>query len=162
MHLYFCYIIHYGYTMKNLFLLSIFMCSYLVADSSMKNIILSANAEKTMQAEENVAKTSAEKSMATQTVENNVVSTSAKYKGTSDVMIVDPKVVAQDWVSAFNALLVKKVSNISFAIEDEVITNVTSIEPLPGGYLLLFTMNTTKGNRYKIVKTSSINSISTK
>ena len=79
---------------------------------------------------------------------------------TSDVMIVDPKIVSQDWVDAFNALNDRKVGKVLFLIKDSPpIGDVVDIEAMPGGYLMLFTMKTVKGPKYKIIKTSDIGSL---
>ena len=79
---------------------------------------------------------------------------------TSDIMIVDPKNVSHDWVDAFNTLRSKNVSKLSFTIKDRApISNITNVEALPGGYLMLFTTKTVKGLQYQIVKTSNIISI---
>lgn len=83
--------------------------------------------------------------------------------GISDIMIVDPKIIAEDWVKAYEALRAKKLQNIAINIQGAPpITNISSIEPLPGGYLMLFTLKTIKGYKYEIVRTSSIISIETR
>lgn len=83
--------------------------------------------------------------------------------GTSDVMIVDPKIVSKDWHDAFNSLKSKKLSDIIFVLRDNSqIADVSDVEVLPGGYLMLFSLRTVQGLKYKIVKTSDITSISSK
>ena len=83
--------------------------------------------------------------------------------GTSDVMIVDPKVVSQDWFEAFQSLKTKKLSDIIFILRDNsLISDVSDVEVLPGGYLMLFSLKTVQGIKYKIVKTSDISSITSK
>ncbi len=80
----------------------------------------------------------------------------------SDVIIVDPKVMANDWVSAFHSLQSKNLPNITFTLRgNKTVTNIVSIEPLSGGYLLLFHVRTVQGPRYQIIKTSDILSLAT-
>ena len=81
----------------------------------------------------------------------------------SDIMIVDPKIVSQDWTEAFNSFNAKKLPNISFMLKDNsTIANVINLEPMPGGYLILFTIKTIHGIKYQIVKTSDIRTLTTK
>ncbi len=81
----------------------------------------------------------------------------------SDIMIVDPKVVSQDWQNAFNSLKARKLNNIIFILRDNSqITEVSDVEVLPGGYLMLFSLKTVLGEKYRIVKTSDISSITSK
>ena len=80
--------------------------------------------------------------------------------GTSDVMIVDPKIVSKDWHDAFISLKSKKLTDIIFILRDNSqILDVSDVEILPGGYLMLFSLKTVQGLKYKIVKTSDITSI---
>ena len=75
--------------------------------------------------------------------------------------IVDEKRVAQDWLSAFGRLQETRSSRIQFNISGGgQITNVSKIDIMPGGYLMLFTIKAPQGSRYEIVKTSEIESIS--
>lgn len=84
-------------------------------------------------------------------------------RATSDIMIVDPKIVSQDWKDAFNSLKSKKIADIIFLLHDNSeISNVSDVEVLSGGYLMLFSLKTVQGIKYKIVKTSDIASISSK
>ena len=84
----------------------------------------------------------------------------ASQNGSSDIMIVDPIVVSKDWTDAFNALSSKKQSNLTFVLRDQTtISQVSSIEPMPGGYLMLFTIRTVQGTKYQIVKTGDIQSL---
>lgn len=81
----------------------------------------------------------------------------------SDVMIVDPKIVSQDWIDAFLSLKAKKLTDITFLLRDNSqISDVSHIEALPGGYLMLFSLKTIQGTKYKIVKTSDLSSIISK
>ena len=91
------------------------------------------------------------------------VKAATSQNGASDIMIIDPKVVSNDWTLAFNALKAKKLPDIIFSLKDNIqITDVFDVEALPGGYLMLFSLRTTSGTKYKIVKTSDICSISSR
>jgi hypothetical protein len=90
---------------------------------------------------------------------------SAGTKGgsTSDIMIVDPKEVAKDWKQAFNMLKVKQTGSLTFHLANgEQISQIVDIDPLEGGYLMFFTLKNLHGLQYKIIKTSEIESLSTK
>jgi hypothetical protein len=81
----------------------------------------------------------------------------------SDVMIVDPKEVSKDWKLAFMMLQNKGLANLVFHLEDgSEISQIDSIEALPGGYLMLLTTKSLHGLQYKIVKTSEISSLTAK
>ncbi len=94
---------------------------------------------------------------------NSVPGNGHGNNGTSDVMIVDPKVVSKDWHDAFVSLKSKKLADIIFILRDNSqILDVSDVEVLPGGYLMLFSLKTVQGLKYKIVKTSDITSITSK
>jgi len=102
---------------------------------------------------------------ATKAIDQTVAANSRSQPSgaTSDVMIVDPKIISQDWADAFQALKTKKVANITFGLRDNtVISNVSNVEILSGGYLMLFSIKTIQGPKYQIVKTSDITSLSSK
>ena len=87
----------------------------------------------------------------------------AAQRGSSDIMIVDPNVVAKDWTDAFKALSELKQNNLTFTLRDQsTITSVSGVEAMPGGYLLLFTLKTVQGIKYRIVKTGDIISLDTR
>lgn len=91
------------------------------------------------------------------------VAASVMPHGSSDVMIVDPNVMATDWVNAFDALNKKRLNGITFVLKDQTsISNVSSLEAMPGGYLILFTQSTVQGIKYRIIKTSEISSLETR
>ena len=82
---------------------------------------------------------------------------------TKSVMIIDPKMISQDWIDAFRLLSGKRITEIVFTLGDQsTISNVTDIDSLPGGYLMLFTLKTVQGPRYQIIKTSDITTLSTR
>jgi hypothetical protein len=77
-------------------------------------------------------------------------------------MIIDAKEMAKDWKNAFAMLRNKQTGAIIFTLStDEVIKDIADIDPLPGGYLMLFTLKTLHGMQYKIIKTSEIKSLET-
>ena len=79
---------------------------------------------------------------------------------TSDIMIVDPQVVSKDWVDAFYQLKEKRAPRLAFILSNnDELTNIDDVKALPGGYLLLFTIKTIQGVKYKIVKTSEIQTL---
>lgn len=91
--------------------------------------------------------------------EKNVAASSMAH-GSSDVMIVDPNVMAKDWVNAFDALTKKKQNGLTFVLKDQsTISDVAGLEAMPGGYLILFTQRTVRGIQYRIIKTSEIASL---
>ncbi len=75
----------------------------------------------------------------------------------NDIMIVDAKEMAKDWKSAFAMLRNKQTGTIVFTLANgEMVKDIADIDPLPGGYLMLFTLKTLHGMQYKIIKTSEI------
>ena len=89
--------------------------------------------------------------------------TASTTSTSSDIMIVDPKEVSKDWKLAFSMLQNKGVGNLVFRLEDgEEISQIDSIDALPGGYLMLLTIKSLHGMQYKIVKTREISSLTTK
>lgn len=102
----------------------------------------------------------------TKDISNSVTANAASgnsNNGTSDIMIVDPKVVAKDWADAFHSLNSRKLNDIIFVLRDNSqIANVSDVEVLSGGYLMLFSLRTLQGPKYRIVKTSDITSISSR
>lgn len=80
----------------------------------------------------------------------------------SGVMIVNPETIAADWKTAFNLLAAHAVGKVVFRLADgSELTNVTSLEPLQGGYLLLLTLQGLQGKQFQIIKTSDIISLLT-
>ncbi len=125
------------------------------------SILYNANTKNIMSKQEQTIKNEVSKQITDSFSANTKAATS--QNGASDIMIIDPKVVANDWTLAFNALKGKKLSDIIFSLKDNIqIADVFDIESLPGGYLMLFSLRTTSGTKYKIVKTSDICSISSR
>ena len=150
--------------MKKMVAFSILIASFAWADD---NMILSQGS-KAMFAKEN--KTIQEGVMRDTAMQeaNSLKNQAAAQSGSgghssSDVMIVDPNIVANDWVSAFDALSLKKLNSISFVLRDHsTLGEIDSVEAMPGGYLLLFTVKTVQGIKYRVVKTGDIISLESK
>lgn len=80
----------------------------------------------------------------------------------SEVMIINPDTMAHDWKMAFNMLTMQSLGRVVFHLANGTdLTNVTSLEPLQGGYLILFTIHGIHGKQYQIIKTADIISLST-
>jgi hypothetical protein len=146
--------------MKWMFVLFLPLCAFAIDPQD--QMLLSSQAKETMKKEQNTVQQGVSQEIQTQMMQGMQKKAAAlpSSSGTSDVMIVDPKVVSQDWVDAFNALNYKKASRIVFLLRDSApLSDVVDIEAMPGGYLMLFTVKTVKGPKYKIVKTSDIASL---
>jgi hypothetical protein len=85
-----------------------------------------------------------------------------QHASSNDIMIVDPKQVAQDWKQAFNMLQNKQQKQLVFKLASgEKIKGITEIDNLTGGYLMIFTIKNLHGMQYKIIKTAEIISLET-
>ena len=80
---------------------------------------------------------------------------------TSEVMIISPELRAKDFQSAFTYLKTKNPSaKIGIELADHsIVSDILHIEIMPGGTLVIFTVSTVKGVKYRIVKTENIRSI---
>ncbi len=140
------------YFLNLIFLISIFHFKIQADDSTP---IYNAKTKASMQKEEQTLMQATSKELANAPSMNAKLA--ASQASSSDVMIIDPKIVASDWSAAFNSLKSKKLPDIIFSLRDNsTISDVYDVEPLPGGYLMLFTLRTPAGSKYKIVKTSDI------
>jgi hypothetical protein len=85
----------------------------------------------------------------------------AKGSGDASVVIVDPLVRASDFKEAFTYLLQYKAgAPIFFALQNgERLYNVIDLSVMKGGSLVIFKMNTTQGQKLKVVKTEDIISL---
>lgn len=88
---------------------------------------------------------------------------SAKQAGESSVVIVDPLTRATDFKEAFTYLNQYKAgSSIFFELQNkERLYNIVDLAVMKGGSLVIFKMNTTQGQKVKVVKTEDINSLGT-
>jgi len=86
---------------------------------------------------------------------------SAKQAGESSVVIVDPLIRATDFKEAFTYLNQYKTgSSIFFELQNkERLYNIVDLAVMKGGSLVIFKMNTTQGQKVKVVKTEDINSL---
>ncbi|MDN3505518.1 MAG: hypothetical protein P0S95_08080 [Rhabdochlamydiaceae bacterium] len=84
-----------------------------------------------------------------------------KKSGASDIMIINPDNRAKDFKAAFDILQQEvQGSKIIFTLTDKsTISGIMEIQVLPGGTMLSFMLNTTKGIKYKIVPIEQIKSI---
>ncbi|MBM3201366.1 MAG: hypothetical protein FJZ56_03035 [Chlamydiae bacterium] len=80
----------------------------------------------------------------------------------SQVIIVNPQSIADDWKTAFSMLSSQAPGKTVFRLADgSELINVTSIEPLQGGYLTLVTINSNQGKLLQVIKTADIVSVKT-
>ena len=84
-----------------------------------------------------------------------------KKTGANDIMIINPDNRAKDFKAAFDILQQEvQGSKIVFTLTDKsTISDIMEIQVLPGGTMLSFMLNTTKGIKYKIVPIEQIKSI---
>lgn len=138
-----------------------FFLPFIILSADDKGPLYSDNMANSFKQEQETATSAVSKDISNQIAAN--ISPESSTRGTSDIMIVDPKVVSQDWKDAFNSLKSKKIADIIFNLHDNTqISNVSDVEVLSGGYLMLFSLKTVQGVKYKIVKTSDIASIASK
>ncbi|MCH9621204.1 MAG: hypothetical protein S4CHLAM20_06210 [Chlamydiia bacterium] len=87
---------------------------------------------------------------------------SPNMPSSNDIMIVDPKEMAKDWKQAFTTLKSKQNQGLLFKLANgEKVKDISNIDTLPGGYLMIFTVKNLHGLQYKIIKTSEILSLET-
>lgn len=133
-----------------------------------ENLILSDQSKKFFSKEQKTAQKGVEQQIAQQQSremqkKQQQEGAASSQRTSSDVMIVDPKVVAKDWVNAFHALNQRRLRGIVFLLRNQsTLTDVAEIEAMPGGYLMLFTRKTVQGVKYQIVKTGDIISLETR
>ncbi len=146
------------------YFLSFFICANLIhfdVFSEDTSIIYNANTKNIMGKQEQTIRNEVSKQITDSFSQNTKAATS--QNGANDIMIIDPKIVSSDWTLAFNSLKAKKLPDIIFSLKDNIqISDVFDVEPLPGGYLMLFSLRTPSGTKYKIIKTSDICSISSR
>ena len=85
-----------------------------------------------------------------------------KKAGANDIMIINPDNRAKDFKAAFDILQQEvQGSKIVFTLTDKsTISNIMEVQVLPGGTMISFMLNTTKGIKYRIVPIEQIHSIS--
>lgn len=78
---------------------------------------------------------------------------------TNAYMIIDPKVMSKDIIQAFEFLTEsKKIIQVTLKNE-ESLTHIKKVHALDGGYLMVFTLKSLKGDQFKIVPLTNIVSI---
>ena len=90
-------------------------------------------------------------------------SSSIDKSSASSLMIVDPQTRALDFKEAFSYLSQNKAgSPLYFELDNkEKITGVIDLSIMKGGSLIIFKMNSTTGQKYRVIKTENIVSIGT-
>lgn len=85
-----------------------------------------------------------------------------RQSGSQEVMIINPEKRAQDFKAAFDLLKSQAQSEkIVFLLTDKsTISGIMEVSVLPGGTMLSFMINTTRGVKYKIIPIEQIQSIS--
>ena len=76
----------------------------------------------------------------------------------SEVIIVDAEKMAQDWIDGYHQLKKGGLSPTFLLQDGKTLTNISHIEALSGGYLILFTIKGGEGTSQLVVKTSAITS----
>lgn len=147
---------------KGLFRISVlgpFFLSIAFAQDPMTSSIKQENAPynealKTMQ-------TKAEQQMLTKT--QTASTAQGQEKTTASVMIVDPLVRASDFKEAFGYLSQYKAGTpLYFELDNkEKMYGVADLSIMKGGSLVIFKMNSTTGQKYRVIKTENIVSIGT-
>ena len=85
----------------------------------------------------------------------------AQTTGQNEIMIIAPEKRANDFLSAFHFLkktnaaakVAVRLTNGSF------ITEILEMELMPGGTMIIFKMNSMKGQQYKVVKVEDIDTL---
>ena len=82
-------------------------------------------------------------------------------KGAQEIMMISPDKRAHDFVEAFKVLSIGQMrEKITFFLTDKSkISNIMEIDVLPGGTMVSFKLNSTKGIKYKIVPIEQIESV---
>lgn len=85
----------------------------------------------------------------------------SKAPGETSVVIVDPLVRATDFKDAYNFIVQYKAgAPIFFELQNgEKLYNVIDLSVMKGGSIVIFKMNSTQGQKFKVVKTEDITSI---
>lgn len=109
------------------------------------------------------AETTAEKAAMVQSVQKVASGGGGGDKGTADVMIISPAERASDIVQAFKYIQSYDVtSKVDVKLKDgSMITDILDIQMMPSGTLLIFKLQTLKGEIYRIVKIENIVEVQT-
>lgn len=90
-----------------------------------------------------------------------VAANSAQTKGQNEIMIIAPEKRANDLLSAFHFLKkANAAAKIAVRLNDgSFITEILEMELMPGGTMIIFKMNSMKGQQYKVVKIEDIDTL---
>jgi len=82
-------------------------------------------------------------------------------KGQSEIMIISPEARAKDLLSAFQYLRKMSVATKLGVklIDGSLISEILDMEVMPGGTMIIFKINSMKGQKYRVVKIESIDTI---
>jgi len=85
----------------------------------------------------------------------------AQKKGQSEVMIINPESRAKDLQSAFKYLReMSPATKIGVKLNNgSIITQILSMDVMPGGTMIIFKINTMKGEQYRVVKIENIDTL---
>ena len=85
----------------------------------------------------------------------------AVSRGATQVLLIEPAARAKDLASAFTFIHKANPSaKLSIKLSDgKVITNILSIDPMEGGTLVIFKLNTLHGVKYQVEKIENLDSI---
>lgn len=85
----------------------------------------------------------------------------SKKGGLQDVMVINPDMRAKDFKAAFDILKVQDMKgHTTFFLEDgSHIDHILEVDILPGGTMISFRINTTRGIKYKVIPIEQIKSI---
>lgn len=93
---------------------------------------------------------------------NNVPPPQTGSSFDSAYMMIDPKMRAEDYREAFEALRKEKTTGkVFFQLNNgSIISNIIDMTLMPNSTLILFRFNSTQGIRFQLVKVEEIASIS--
>ncbi|NGX50164.1 MAG: hypothetical protein K1060chlam2_00005 [Chlamydiae bacterium] len=94
-------------------------------------------------------------------IDDVVAAKSGHVKGQSEVMIITPASRAKDIHSAFQYLrTMSPATKIGVKLTDgSIISEILDINVMPGGTMIIFKINTMKGEKYRVVKIEQIDSL---
>jgi len=81
--------------------------------------------------------------------------------GQSEVMIINPESRAKDIQSAFKYLKqMSPATKIGVKLTNgSIITDILNMDVMPGGTMIIFRINTMKGEKYRVVKIEKIDTL---
>lgn len=106
------------------------------------------------------AEQSASKAATAQAVQE-VAEGSGTHKGVADVMVITPGERANDIVQSFNYIQSHDVTaNYEVKLKDgKILDKILDIQMMPSGTLLIFKMQTMKGEIFRVVKIENITEV---